>query len=651
MNLVFLSTPVLQHALQQGSAAWIEHRFGCDNASDAAAMLACDELRSRTDLLDAMFLGFQQDVGSFKQRIYDDGHRFEGNARPLAEAIMGEDLYPLVLTREWGGKRPLGASVDGSTIDRRSIWEHKQLNAALVAALPYPGAAGVHLNDAAALPKKYRVQMEQQLLVSGAEACLFTASDWTEDDQPIDDRHCWYRADAELRAEIIAGWAQFEADLATHQPRAADPVKVVAEPVRDFPVLNVQLEGRVVASNLVLWRDAVMEQIRGINRELSTDQHFADAKAMVSKLEDGEKRLVLLKEQALGQTATIAEVFNTIDTIKETMRQTRLDLDKLVVAREKAIRGEIAEEGVVKLTAYMQGLDARLADYTGGSPIMPPKAHPKIAADFDKAIKNKRSIKSLRDSVDAELARCKIAASALADQLEANLKTLRANPEHRALFADWRELVFKECDHCALEVSTRIERHRAEQERKIEAQREQIRREEAQRIEREQATARAAEERRQREEQEAADRMKADPSATALRGVDAMREDGFPEVIVRQVEQSVVRVAADGAIQRASGGFGVRRAAVNLGPDDGARQVVPPDEAHTGAVDLKLGEIVATLRLGLTEEFLAELGFHAKRDRQARLYHRGALPAIADALIRHLAGVRNNLHQQQREAA
>jgi recombination protein RecT len=119
MNLLTVTTQAVQHTFQQGSRAWQEHRFECNNASDAAAMLGCDDNRSRTDLLDSLHLGFQPDVGSFKQGIYDEGHRSEGLARPLAEAIMRDELYPLVLSRDWSahGIQPAAGRLAGRLHD------------------------------------------------------------------------------------------------------------------------------------------------------------------------------------------------------------------------------------------------------------------------------------------------------------------------------------------------------------------------------------------------------------------------------------------------------------------------------------------------------------------------------------------------------
>lgn len=595
--LLTVTAAAVQHTFQQGSRAWQEHRYECNNASDAAAMMGCDDLRSRTDLLDALYLGFQEDVSDFKQGIYDRGHRFEGLARPLAEQIMGEDLYPLVLSRDWsehGIRRPLGASLDGATITRRRNWEHKQLNTTLAEALPYSGAQGAFLNVADMLPKKYRVQMEQQCMVDDAEECLFTASDWNDDDTLKDVRHCWYRTDPELRAEIVATWVQGEADLAAHQPRAAVE-KVVAEPVAALPALVVRVEGRVVESNLAPWRDAMITRIKGINRELTSDQHFADAKAMVTLLEDGGKKLVLLKEQVLAGAGDILTVMQSIDTVKKTMDETRLELDRLVTAREKAVRKEIADEGRDKLTKHLIALDVRLSSWFGDTDVMPRADHPKIAADFDKAIKNKRTIKSLRDSVDAELARAKIAASALADLLEKNGKLLHENREHRTLFADWRTLIFKEPDDCALAVRTRIADHLAEVERKRQEA------EERQRREQEEAQRRAEEQARQ--QAEAANQQQA----------AARNPEPITDVEPRYVMPTRTVSGAE------------------------AQEMFPARSAPT----LKLGEIQARLSpLNVTAEGLVQLGFPVvATDKGAKLYREEDFLPMLDAMQRHLGKV------------
>src|SRR5699024_6687989 len=95
---------------------------------------------------------------------FDKGHEYEAIARPWAEGIIGEDLYPVVLSHEIEGL-PLSASLDGLTMADEIAFEHKTLNQELATSL-----------DEGVIPEHHRAQMEQQLLVSGAERCLFMAS-------------------------------------------------------------------------------------------------------------------------------------------------------------------------------------------------------------------------------------------------------------------------------------------------------------------------------------------------------------------------------------------------------------------------------------------------------------------------------------------
>src|SRR5688572_971142 len=79
----------------QGSAEWHAHRATHFNASDAPAMLGCSPYTTRTALLQQKRTGVAPEVDAGTQKRFDDGHRFERLARPLAEEIIGEELFPV----------------------------------------------------------------------------------------------------------------------------------------------------------------------------------------------------------------------------------------------------------------------------------------------------------------------------------------------------------------------------------------------------------------------------------------------------------------------------------------------------------------------------------------------------------------------------
>ena len=114
------------HNLVQGSPEWHAHRSTHFNASDAPAMMGCSPYKTRTELLHELKTGIAPTVDAATQRRFDEGHRIEALARPLAEEIIGEVLYPVV-----GSEGELSASFDGLTMDESIDFEHKSLNAEL----------------------------------------------------------------------------------------------------------------------------------------------------------------------------------------------------------------------------------------------------------------------------------------------------------------------------------------------------------------------------------------------------------------------------------------------------------------------------------------------------------------------------------------
>ena len=139
---------MIQHDVDQGTPEWHEHRAKYFNASDAPAMLGISPYKTRSALIAERATGITDDIDPNTQRIFDRGHKFEALARPLAEAHINEDLYPVT-----GTEGKLSASFDGLTIDENIAFEHKTLNSSLRG-----------ISKAEDLPEHYRAQMEQQLL-------------------------------------------------------------------------------------------------------------------------------------------------------------------------------------------------------------------------------------------------------------------------------------------------------------------------------------------------------------------------------------------------------------------------------------------------------------------------------------------------------
>ena len=421
-----------QLSLIQGSPEWHAHRRNHWNASDAPAMLGCSPYETRSQLLHRMATGIEPEVDAGTQRRFADGHRFEALARPLAEEIIGEDMFPVV-----GTEGRYSASFDGLTMDESTAFEHKTLGESL-RYTPWDEGNGDHL------PMLYRVQMEHQLIVSNAQHVLFMATRW-EDDRCVERRHCWYASDPALRAQIIAGWKQFDADLAAYQaPEAAAPAPVGRAP-ETLPALRIEINGAVSASNLGDFKAIALNAIRSVNRDLQNDQDFADADKAVKWCEDVEDRIKAAKAHALSQTASIDELFRTLDDISKEARAVRLSLEKDIKERKETLRGEIVAAGIEAFRNHIASLNARI-----GKPYMP-----QIQPAFGEAIKGKRTVSSIRAAVDAELARAKIAASETADRIQTNLRAI-LDAGAPGLFADQSTLALKDAEFVTLTIAQRL---------------------------------------------------------------------------------------------------------------------------------------------------------------------------------------------------
>lgn len=595
----------------QGSPAWHAARAKHFCASEAAAALGLSKYTTRDELLRQKATGLTEEVSPAKQRLFDAGHQAEALARPIAEGIAGTEFFPVVATREVEGM-PLLASFDGIDLLDEVIWEHKLLNESLVQQV-----------QAGDLEPHYYLQLEHQLLVSGATRALFTTSDGTpEGAHPL-----WYESKPERRAQLIAGWKQFAADLAAWAPPEAKPAPVVGKTPDNLPALLIQVTGAVTASNLPEYKAHALEVFRGINRTLATDQDFATAESTVKWCADVESRLAAAKEHALSQTATIDELFRTIDDISAEARRTRLELDKLVKARKEEIRGEIVAGGVAALREHIATLNTRL-----GKPYMP-----QVPADFAGAIKGKRTVESLRGAVNDELARVKIESSSIADRIQINLGTLRELAgAHAFLFADTATIVLKQPEDLTMLVKSRIADHQAAEAQRLDAERERIRAEEQAKAQRE---AREAEARAERERQEALRQQVLQAEREAQAGIaEARAAEALPAPLLDDLaslakdlkDDVVAGIDADQAISAA------QRAAA-------APVVVPMRAApaeRTGTPTLKLGQIAERLGFSLTADFLKGLGFEpAARERGACLFHEADWPLMLAALVRHIEGV------------
>ncbi|CAB3928876.1 YqaJ viral recombinase family protein [Achromobacter deleyi] len=430
------------HDLVQGSDAWNQFRSHHWGASEAAAMLGLSSKVKRTELLHMKHTGTAQEFTEWVQRnVLDYGHEVEALGRVLIEEIIGEDLYPVTCS-----DGNLSASCDGMNMGEDTLFEHKQWNEALAESV----RAGV-------VPDEYMPQCQQQLMVTGAQRVIFTVSDGTEENlvyTEVTPDSAWF-------TRIREGWAQFEKDLAAYTP-VEYAEKPAAAAIMRLPALSVQIRGEVVTSNLPAFREAATTFIEGIKTDLATDEDFVNADATVKFCGEAETSLEAARSAALGQTASIDELMKTIDFLKDQFRTKRLALEKLVEAKKKSIKEAAITTARDAYVEHVKALEKE---------IEPVRLVIQPGPDFLAAAKNKRTLASLHDALNTELANAKIKADAAAKSVRENLGWYEGNAaDHKFLFADLASLALKPADDFHLIVRTRITEHQKAEDAKREAE-------------------------------------------------------------------------------------------------------------------------------------------------------------------------------------
>ena len=441
----------------QGSPEWKALRTNHNTASEASAMMGKSKYQTRSALLEQKATGMAEEVTPAQQAIFDRGHAAEAAARPIAEEIIGEELFPATALDDDG---VLLASFDGVTMLEDVIWEHKLINEYLR-----------ETESEEELEEHYKIQMDQQLLVSGAEKCLFMASDGTKE-------NCvwfWYRRDEKRLASIKSGWDQFNADLAEYQPRKQEQA-ATATVTEDLPAVSVQVSGSLsVVDNFDRFEAELNAFIEDrLIRDPKTDQDFADLDNQVKALKKAEDALDSAEAQLLAQVEAVDNAKRRKDMLHKLARDNRLMAEKLVKSQKQAIKLEIARDADKAVGEHERKVEATLDGY----------ALPRTNTDFNAAMKGKRTIATLRDAADNEVARAKIAINEAADLIRTNAKII-AEAGYEFLFADRQQLALKDSELVKLEVESRIARHKQEEERRLEAERQRIAAEEKAKAERE----------------------------------------------------------------------------------------------------------------------------------------------------------------------
>ena len=426
-------------SLVQGSKEWHEFRAKHFGASEAAAMLGLSKHLSRNDLLLYKKTGKSKEYGDWVQaNVFDYGHEVEAMAREILESELGDELYPVTCS----DGLMLSASCDGLTIDGHIAFEHKQYNADLADFIFEHGT----------LPDTHMPQCQQILLVTGAQKVIFVCSDGTTNNRvkiEILPDQSWF-------GRIYDGWERFAKDLQNFEPREIAE-KPEPDAIMQLPALSIQIKGEVTVSNLPEFKQAADTFISSIKTDLQTDDDFVNAEATVKFCDETEKKLESAKAAAIGQTSSIDELMRTIDFIKESIRSKRLTLEKLVKTQKESIKTKIIDDAYEVCVSHQNSIASELQNVN----FEELSRYVYSFVSLESVCKNKRTLASLHNAIDTEVAAIKIKLDELARVIRKNLTHL---PEDLSLFRDLQSIITKPEDDFKLLVESRL----AEQKRKQE---------------------------------------------------------------------------------------------------------------------------------------------------------------------------------------
>lgn len=443
--------------LKQGSELWHQARLQHFTASEAPQMMGASKYSSREALLKLKATGVAPEINEATQRLFNKGHATEAAIRPFFETILGEDLFPVTGSLEIDGLKLL-ASFDGLTMDESTGFEHKLWNEKL--------AEACHAGE---LEPHYYWQLEQQLLVSGADRITFATSDGTGQ------KCVWmdYFPVAGRREQLIAGWKQFAIDLANYVLPEAEAAKAIAEPVETLPAITYSTDfkstGLELRSNIEAFKTAAQRLVEQSKKQLESDQDFANAEARIKSCKAAEDKIAVIQSNVVGEVADIDKFVKDLGAISEMLRQCRLNEDKQVKARKETIKHEEVARAHNEFNAHTVGMNEKL--YAMARVQMP------MITSFDPlgVIKGLKTVSSLRSKLNDEIARAKIQADAIYEKIVFNIDLLKMHAgEYGFLFSDIQQLVLKDSDYVTAIAQQRVSEHKTAEQARIQAEAQRI---------------------------------------------------------------------------------------------------------------------------------------------------------------------------------
>lgn len=503
----------------QGTPEWHEaRREHYRTASSASKMMGARGRRD--DLIAQVVTGIEEEHDEATLARFARGHEIEAMARPLAEEIIEETLYPVTAISDDGY---LLGSFDGLTISETKAWECKSWNEKKVSVM----RAGSAQDSLDSIPVEDRYQVKQLLALMGPYSkVLYMVTDGT----PQRCEYVWVYATGNEDREMRANWAQFDVDVEAYRGRGDVIPAYTPAPVATaheyLPAITIQAMGTLtVRDNLSQFGDALTAYLERMPRQPKTDQEFADLEDAVKRLKLAEEALDAAESGALAQASDIDDMRRQVEHWRGLAKSSRLMFEKLVKTEKEARRAALVMKAHEEMRQHRDALNKRI-----GGAWMPITPH-----NFGEVVKGLKSIKSMEDKLNTAVAHAKVADDALANTIQANHKAMM-DTGRAMLFNDFDRVCQKSTEDFTNLLASRIQ---ADEARLQEARDQAIKAESARLLAEAEAKARA-----EAQAQAQAQGAKAREAATHQVVMPAVNEAVDPHAVVVNAESVIAAFMA-----------------------------------------------------------------------------------------------------------
>lgn len=200
----------IKYTIKQGTSEWLQLRSEFITASNVAAIFGASPYKTALQYFEEFVTGTPEKFDANKQTLFDIGHNAEEKARVYVEQTFNASFPPAVVSSDH-----LLASLDGFNEAANVIFESK-----------YVGFKALEeLRQTNRLPDHHELQVQTQLLVSGADKCIYFAMNPNGEAAIVevlpnaDTMHTIKKVTKEFWDNLKSGKAPEPSDRDWHQPQ------------------------------------------------------------------------------------------------------------------------------------------------------------------------------------------------------------------------------------------------------------------------------------------------------------------------------------------------------------------------------------------------------------------------------------------------